>query len=556
MITILIFSIWALVVIWSVGNLVSYLFRSPRFSFFDKFWLGTSLLIAIFQVWSIFKPTDSKAYPYFFCLVIINLATLAFEYRKRLTTIIGAKVKQLFAFLKNPFFLLFLYIMLATLFSAGATINWFDTYLYHLNAVRWIYEYPAIPGLVHIHSRLGINSGFFIFASFVEAITRQGTSSHTVLTLMVLVLTAQWIYTLSAKNFSFRQKIFCLLTLAPIINIVFRDDQFPSLSTDFAVMIVLLVTVYYLLFEKGEKALLALVLSVVALTVKVSALLFFPLAIILCIYYLKTKKLAAREFILSAAICAVLLGGFIARNVILTGWVIYPTPVNFGKVPVDWAATWGQNSALRRDITGWARLPRAGYKETLKESFREWFVQWYGRNQNASEFRVAFIGVVLFVAAWAVNRGVLKKLGYTYLGLLLTVVASLAVWLFAAPDIRFGSIYFWLLFFLTSYPYITFYEEVLRPKATFLFLVIYVALVAGATPIVREYPFRFVQAKVAASFPVEKKVITEQDGRPVEMWVPTKEVRCGNSELPCNPYSTPVLLRNPNNLSKGFKLKD
>lgn len=80
-------------------------------------------------------------------------------------------------------------------------------------------------------------------------------------------------------------------------------------------------------------------------------------------------------------------------------------------------------------------------------------------------------------------------------------------------------------------------------------------MVAGVVPIIREYPFRFLHAKVADSFPVEKRAISMEADKALEMWVPIEGKRCGNSELPCNPYMTLVLMRDFNDISKGFELK-
>src|SRR5688500_16524798 len=41
----------------------------------------------------------------------------------------------------------------------------YDTGFYHAQAVRWINEYPAVPGLANLHGRLAFNSSWFVWGA-------------------------------------------------------------------------------------------------------------------------------------------------------------------------------------------------------------------------------------------------------------------------------------------------------------------------------------------------------------------------------------------------------
>lgn len=41
----------------------------------------------------------------------------------------------------------------------------YDSGLYHLSAIRWINEYPIVPGLGNLHGRLAFNSSFFTYVA-------------------------------------------------------------------------------------------------------------------------------------------------------------------------------------------------------------------------------------------------------------------------------------------------------------------------------------------------------------------------------------------------------
>jgi len=46
--------------------------------------------------------------------------------------------------------------------------NNFDSGLYHFGSIRWLNEYPIVPGLANVHWRLAMNQSYFGFLSLVN----------------------------------------------------------------------------------------------------------------------------------------------------------------------------------------------------------------------------------------------------------------------------------------------------------------------------------------------------------------------------------------------------
>src|SRR5271157_4480007 len=54
----------------------------------------------------------------------------------------------------------------------------YDTALYHAQAIRWIENFPAIPGLGNLHTRFAYNSGWFPLSAFFSMKFFSGISFH------------------------------------------------------------------------------------------------------------------------------------------------------------------------------------------------------------------------------------------------------------------------------------------------------------------------------------------------------------------------------------------
>jgi hypothetical protein len=54
----------------------------------------------------------------------------------------------------------------------------YDTLLYHAQIVRWVKEYPIVPGLGNLHSRLAYDNSFHMLASFLDVGVFQDKSFH------------------------------------------------------------------------------------------------------------------------------------------------------------------------------------------------------------------------------------------------------------------------------------------------------------------------------------------------------------------------------------------
>ena len=89
-----------------------------------------------------------------------------------------------------------------------------DTLLYHAQIVRWIEEYPIVPGLGNLHDRLAYNSSFHMLASFLDIGAFQDKSFHGFNSFFFLLLQATLlirVWFLCRGDVSYFQLYFALL---------------------------------------------------------------------------------------------------------------------------------------------------------------------------------------------------------------------------------------------------------------------------------------------------------------------------------------------------------
>src|SRR3972149_11773403 len=166
---------------------------------FKYFWIGLIVLIAILQIYSLFLPIDKTALSFVLGVSIFLCLTSP-------KTAIG-QIKDVLRSIKllkiNFALLIFVGLILITFaHEARQLIYFYDTLLYHLNAVKWISTYPAIPGLGNLHTRLAFSGPFFLYASITNIGIFYDKSAHIAISLLTSVVFVQWIMTMVKREAS------------------------------------------------------------------------------------------------------------------------------------------------------------------------------------------------------------------------------------------------------------------------------------------------------------------------------------------------------------------
>ncbi len=339
-------------------------------------------------------------------------------------------------------------LLLFLVFAYGTStgIIHYDTSLYHAQSIRWIEEYGVVPGLGNLHSRLAYNSAAFCFSALYSMAFLGGQSYHCgagfLAFLLALVCMEAWTKERIKKP---QLSDFARLTAIYYLLIIF-DEMVSPASDYFMVLLVFFIVIRWLdLMEKGERfylpyALLC-VLGVVVLTVKLSGALILLLTLKPAFMMIKEKRVKEIFLFLGLGILTVL--PFLVRNVILSGWLVYPFTA-LDLFSFDFKIPKGMAEYDAKEIQVWGR----GFSDVGRygEAVSAWLPEWIGSLDGTNKiFLIMALGGVLlliFLAIYAIVKK--KKDMMDFLHAEGTLTACFLFWLLSAPLVRYGCVFLWL----------------------------------------------------------------------------------------------------------------
>lgn len=326
-----------------------------------------------------------------------------------------------------------------------------DMDIYHGQSIRWIEEYGAVKGLGLLHNRFGYNSSIFAVSALYGMRFLGGPSLHGVNGLIAFVLSVMALDL--GKCFS-RKKMLLpdYARVAAVYYLTTIWDEVIAPSSDYAVMcIIFFIVIRWLELleeDKGQGGSIApygllCVAGVYALTLKLTAGLILLLVIKPAYRLLKEKRW--KEIGIYLALGLAVAVPWMARTVIITGWLFYPFTA-LDLFDVDWKMT--DLSVIESDaylIKIWAK----GANQ-LADGNRlgVWFPHWFRNVLSPMEKLLVAADGVSCVITLGMAVTVFVKRQWKRLDMLLvlgTVLCCYLFWLFSAPMMRYGYAHVLLL---------------------------------------------------------------------------------------------------------------
>ncbi len=555
---------------------------------FQLFWIGVAVTVATAHLFHFLFPLNTASLALWLFTGIAGLSILLRNTSRAMwshSPAIGLNVCiRLLLFTA-------LILLLAYLGASGAGHKrWsgaYDTDLYHFNVVRWMNEYPVVPGLGNLHSRLAHTSGFLTYSSLVDNLWWDGRSAWITYGLFVTVVCAQWLWIIivCSGNRSRRVTIFGVGTLAYVLQL--QTTIHPTLYFDEIALLVQMVLALELLVgirrqhEGGlhtesftwTRITLLATLAALGFSIKpigaVSLIFTLSIAGYFAILTLVREESSLRTKCFAicgaGAIAGFLLAGHILRNVIMTGWLLFPAPA--ARLNVDWAMpchpAGGSNRHEMQSVAGqyhviraWARLPGPRYREAMSEGLSCWFPQWRDRVWNGIEPRWFYLGsimILLHLGRATLSRRARSRIAYDIFIITLSGT-NIVYWFMMAPDMRFGRGFFWIWMGIGT----AFLLEGLfrRHYAAFvmaILLSVYSMHAISVSIIPRNQPLTGIIGK-AASKTMKQVVIENGQSPPLQVYVPVSGDQSGDSPLPSTPYPlNTLMMRTPGVLRDGFR---
>ena len=293
----------------------------------------------------------------------------------------------------------------------------YDHSLYHLQSAIWNTVDSAIPGLANLHVRLGFNPSLFVLAAGLHIPDLGGWRLAFLGTALLKAMIATDLL-LSIRSEKRMVRIYSLMVLVCLLLQPrwLMDPSYISPDPVLALGVLYAVSLYL-----DKRTLMLLMFVPFLIKVKLAALPLFLL--------LGWNRLSFKRYRVAAAIGMLLLTVWVARNVVLSGHLLFPVAAT--RLPLPWAEPKAQTVDTAAWITSWARDP---WKTPELTSGVRWIGPWFLRIVADERARgAAWIAIAgIFLLAW--TRAFLRMDRW----LLFVLAVALLFWFVTAPDLRFG----------------------------------------------------------------------------------------------------------------------
>ena len=319
----------------------------------------------------------------------------------------------------------------------------YDTGLYHAQAIRWVEEYGVVPGLGNLHMRFAYNSAFMCLQALFSLSWLLGDSLHTLNGFCCALCLGYAVSTAHVRGAqAWRTSDF--LKCASVIYIVLVRWDISSPCTDiWAMLLVLYLCTKWCEFEEKQTEGTApwcwlCLLGFYALTLKLSAAVIVFLTIWPFQALVRGRKMG--ELLQNIAAAVMIVGPFLLRNVIISGYLVYP----YAKLDL-FAVDWKMDRLVAADDSLLIKVFGRGFtdpEEYYHTPFLQWIVRWFGRQETGDKLLIlaGVLGacVVLVRLFGYIRTGRAREAVFAA-----TVLICLGFWMATAPLMRYGAA--WLL---------------------------------------------------------------------------------------------------------------
>lgn len=312
-----------------------------------------------------------------------------------------------------------------------------DTLGYHIQTIRWVESYPVVPGLGNLHGRLAFNSSWLLLNAQFSFVYVFGQSLRVMAGFLFVLLGLYFVGGLAA--FFERGSLAGLLraALLPVVVYTFKSEL-SSPGTDLPAVLlawtVLALFVQALELDGARRQVLlglAFFFALFAVTVKLSVAPLGLVAVLVLALNWRDGRFVAS--LLAGAL--VLFAPWLARNVILSGYLLFPFPA-LDLFAFDWKISAEQVRGFQHDVLAFGRIPNLPVPVVMEMGFSEWFPLWWERVTLVRKglFLAALVSPLLVIPRWWVGA----RPAWTVLGLFASFYLGFLYWFFSAPDFRFG----------------------------------------------------------------------------------------------------------------------
>lgn len=527
-------------------------------SFFEKFLLGLITTSVWFNMLSFLVPVNWLGLMPLLFLAVYWQWKHPFNYLQAINRFrdenLGNRIQRFAFFLLMGMILLYWFL---------PPYN-YDSPDYHYQSIYWYEHYKVIPGLGNVHGRLAFNPATFILSAGYAFSGLTGQAIYTLNPLLVLLFYA-WLFQLIMRSRNDWSALVYIITafllFRPLLANIPSPASEPLVTTSVATVFLSVVEAIRRRRHHDPAALIVPVcIAAFAVTAKLTSL---PVVLVplLVLYWIPSQRW---HFLWRfKVIGAVIVLPWVARNVILSGYLFYPL-WQIDLFSVDWKVP--KDIAFVDYALGtFASKGEIDKNGVLVRTSFEWMWPWLKHHMQAKK-AIDFLVLVLcftspFVWLLSYKAKQLRSLQWLWL----CAFTGSVVWLLKAPEYRFGMGFLVLSFAIPMIAWLQ--NKTLHPQV-FTWLLIFSFLPVIAYYLVRpisKHPrlhtiglekIWWLPLKDSSYYlPVDMKTFRYQDlGHGVKVYIRDQSHHCLQVETqPCMMWYYGKIRMRGNSIQDGFR---
>lgn len=400
-------------------------------------WSGIAMLTVYAEAFSIFHRVSDKAVIVLAILVVICALYLIFlqGYGK------GFFGRSLSILKKIPIlkWSIIIAAFLTIVVWTDVVPQNYDTYLYHVQAIQWIEQYGVVKGLGNLHSRFAFNSAFLPLQTLFDLRFIAGQSLHTVNGFCAAFML---IYSISTNSIWDNRRFTASdwMKMGVLVYTYYARKLLSSPGTDTMPMYLFLyiaIKWHENIHEDRDRVFAWLcLLAAFNITLKLSVASLLVLFVLPVYRYINKRRW--KEILKHIGVCLLIGLPWLVRNILISGYLAYPYTV-LDVFDVDWKVPVSVATMERWEISAWARGSLDPFLHG--EGFFEWFPEKWMTSYSALFDRICMFGGIIAAVSLIiymiihVKKHIIKPAELT---LWIAILISFAIWLYTAPDMRFG----------------------------------------------------------------------------------------------------------------------
>lgn len=429
------------------------------------------------------------------------------------------------------------FLLVMILVSYQSSLN-NDSGLYYIQFVKWVNEYPVVPGLANLHDRLGFNSHWHLFTAafnLYPLVEFSGNDLNGLLFFLVALGSLESASRLRDKASTY-DLIWAIFPLPFFLLMRYLTSDAPDLPST------LIPLIYFSLLIQGKKnASLPIILTLILFASTIKVLSALHMIAVLPLIYWKVQRKDWNSLISTSILVCIVVLPWLGRNIIQTGYLVFPME-SIDLFSFDWKVPKELAGNARKMIDTHARMGSYNLADYGKPTM-EWIQFWLGVQSKSVLALLAFVFSSSFLLVLAdllkIDRNRSSEKTVLNLFLAITVLGSFAFWWSSGPNPRFiyGVIFFFFAYALA----------VLAMNFNFVKWLRF-------TPLIALLPILSITRTVLNEAPPKKPTsFSSFDVIDATIHYPTETDKCWEYELPCaNEARTDLELRGTT-LNEGFR---